>query len=107
MPAFTWTSTANVVEHLGGRVIFCDISLDNFNIDIEQMHLNKKNSAKAILPVHLFGFPADMESIIGLSIEHDLLVIEDAACGFGSKIKESMLGILVRLVFLVFTRERQ
>lgn len=84
VPAFTWISTANVVEHLGGRVIFCDINLDTFNIDVDQIAEKITPATKAILPVHLFGLAADMGPINMLAKKHKLWVVEDAACGFGS-----------------------
>ena len=92
VPAFTWISTANVVEHLGGKVVFCDIDLKTFNIDIDQIESKINERTKAILPVHLFGFPADMDPILALAKKHSLVVVEDAACGFGSKYKEKHVG---------------
>ena len=83
VPAFTWISTANVVEQLGGKVIFCDINIDTFNIDIHQIEQKITNKTKFILPVHLFGMPAEMEKINFLAQKYDLKIIEDAACGFG------------------------
>ena len=63
VPAFTWISTANVVEHLGGKVVFCDVNLDTFNIDVSQIEEKITKQTKAILPVHLFGLSADMDPI--------------------------------------------
>jgi len=94
VPAFTWISTANVVEHLGGKVVFCDIDLSTFNIDIEKLYKKISNKTKAIIPVHLFGLAADMDAIIQLAKYHDLWVVEDAACGFGSKYKGQHVGLL-------------
>tara|TARA_Y100000768_G_scaffold364601_1_gene325167 strand:- start:1370 stop:2542 length:1173 start_codon:yes stop_codon:yes gene_type:complete len=84
VPALTWISTANVVEHLGGRVIFCDINLNTFNIDADQIAEKITPATRAILPVHLFGLAADMGPINMLAKKHKLWVVEDAACGFGS-----------------------
>jgi len=92
VPAFTWISTANVVEHLGGKVVFCDIDLKTFNIDIAQIESKITERTKAILPVHLFGLPADMDPIITLAKKHKLFVVEDAACGFGAKYKGRHVG---------------
>jgi dTDP-4-amino-4,6-dideoxygalactose transaminase len=85
VPAFTWISTANVVEHLGGKVVFCDIDLDTFNIDPMQVEAKITEKTKAILPVHLFGLAADLASINTLAKKYNLWVVEDAACGFGSR----------------------
>jgi len=94
VPAFTWVSTANVIEHLGGKVIFCDINPETFNIDVKKIETKLSTRTKAILPVHLFGFPADMDPIMDLAQENDLWVVEDAACGFGAKYKGKHVGTI-------------
>ena len=94
VPAFTWISTANVVEHLGGRVEFCDIDLDTFNIDINKIEEKITPKTKAILPVHLFGLSADMDPILEIAKKYNLWVVEDAACGFGSLYKGKHVGTL-------------
>ncbi len=85
VPAFTWVATANVVEHLGGKVVFCDIDLKTFNLDVNQLESKITSKTRAILPVHLFGLAADMRPILEIAQRHNLSVVEDAACGFGSK----------------------
>jgi len=92
VPAFTWISTANVIEHLGGKVVFCDVDLKSFNIDLEQIKLKITPNTKAILPVHLFGLPVNMETVLEFANKHDLWVVEDAACGFGSRFKGKHVG---------------
>jgi len=92
VPAFTWISTANVIEHLGGKVVFCDIDLKSFNLDLDQIESKISLNTKAILPVHLFGLPVNMEPVLALAKKHDLWVVEDAACGFGSRLKEKHVG---------------
>ena len=92
VPAFTWISTANVIEHLGGKVVFCDIDLKSFNLDLDQIESKISPNTKAILPVHLFGLPVNMEPVLALAKKHDLWVVEDAACGFGSRLKEKHVG---------------
>ncbi len=94
VPAFTWISTANIIEHLGGKVIFCDIDPETFNIDISQIESKITPKTKAILPVHLFGLAADMDSILNLAKKYNLWIVEDAACGFGSKYKEKHVGTI-------------
>ena len=94
VPAFTWISTANVVEHLGGTVVFCDISLDTFNIDPVLVEERISDRTKAILPVHLFGLPADMKPLRDLALRYNLKIIEDAACGFGSRYQGQHVGTL-------------
>jgi perosamine synthetase len=92
VPAFTWISTANVVEHLGGKVVFADIDLQTFNIDPAGIEALITPRTKAILPVHLFGLAADMEAISSIAQRHGIFVVEDAACGFGSIINGRHVG---------------
>lgn len=94
VPAFTWIATANVVEHLGGKVVFCDIDLNTFNLDVEDAARKITPRTKAILPVHLFGLAADMTSVMDLARKHGLWVVEDAACGFGSTYHGRHVGVL-------------
>ena len=94
VPALTWISTANVVEHLGGVVQFCDIDLKTFNIDVAQIESKITPKTKAILPVHLFGLSADMDPILDIARRHNLWVVEDAACGFGAKYHGRHVGTL-------------
>ena len=92
VPAFTWISTANVVEHLGGKVIFADIDLNTFNIDVSILESLITPRTKAILPVHLFGLPTDMKTILEVASKYNLSVIEDSACGFGSTFDGTHVG---------------
>jgi dTDP-4-amino-4,6-dideoxygalactose transaminase len=85
VPAFTWVSTPNVVEHMGARAIFCDVSLDTFNIDVGQIESLITPGTVGIMPVHLFGLCADMRPICEIAEKHGLWVVEDAACGLGAK----------------------
>ncbi|MFA6130542.1 MAG: DegT/DnrJ/EryC1/StrS family aminotransferase [Candidatus Omnitrophota bacterium] len=94
VPAFTWIATANVVEHLGGRVVFCDVDLATFNIDVEQVESLITPRTKAIVPVHLFGLSADMDPINAVASRHGLAVVEDAACGFGATYHGRHVGTL-------------
>lgn len=94
VPAFTWVATANVVEHLGGKVVFCDIDLDTFNLDVKDAARKITSRTKAILPVHLFGLSADMSAVMELARKHNLWVVEDAACGFGSTYRGQHVGTL-------------
>jgi len=92
VPAFTWISSANVVEHLGGKVIFCDIDLKTFNIDANKIESLITPKTKAIIPVHLFGLPSNMDDIMILAKKYKLWVVEDAACGFGAKFNSKHVG---------------
>ncbi|MCI0472589.1 MAG: DegT/DnrJ/EryC1/StrS family aminotransferase, partial [Ignavibacteria bacterium] len=84
IPSFTWIATVNAIEYCGARPVFCDINLNTFNIDAVKAEELITDKTKAIIPVHLFGLSADMDSIMELAGKHNLKVIEDAACGFGA-----------------------
>ncbi len=92
VPAFTWVATANVVEYMGAKPIFCDIDLETFNIDVSQIEEKITPRTVGIIPVHLFGLAADMDPIKAIADEHDLWLIEDAACAFGSLYHDRHVG---------------
>ena len=94
VPAFTWVSTANVVEYMGAKPVFCDIDLATFNVDPARLEEAITPKTVGMIPVHLFGLSADMGPILELAGKHELWVIEDAACGFGTRYKGAHVGTL-------------
>jgi dTDP-4-amino-4,6-dideoxygalactose transaminase len=86
VPAFTWVSTANVVEYFGATPVFCDIDLATFNLDLDAAASAVTAKTVGIIPVHLFGLCADMHGVLALAARHHLWVVEDAACGFGARV---------------------
>jgi len=82
---FTFVATAEVISHIGAKPVFADIDPGTFNIDPEAIkkHVNKKT--KAIIPVHLFGQPSDMDRIMAIAKDHGLKVIEDSCQAIGAK----------------------
>jgi dTDP-4-amino-4,6-dideoxygalactose transaminase len=92
VPAFTWISTANVVEHLGAKPVFVDVDLRTFNIDAEAAAAAVTKRTVGIIPVHLFGLSADMDPLLALAKRRGLWVIEDAACGFDTWYKGRHVG---------------
>jgi len=92
VPAFTWISTAHSVEHMGAQPVFCDISLDTFNIDPLKMDTMIEPATQAIYPVSLFGLTADMPAIMKMARQHQLRVVEDVACGLGARLNGSHCG---------------
>jgi perosamine synthetase len=85
VPAFTWVSTANVVEYMGARPVFCDIELHTYNLDIARVESLITERTVGIIPVHLFGLCADMAPLMDIAARHGLWIVEDAACAFGSR----------------------
>jgi len=94
VPAFTWVSTANVVEYMGAKPIFCDIDLTTFNIDVNLIEALITPRTAGIIPVHLFGLSADMDPLLAIARRHGLWVIEDAACSFGGWYRGRHTGTL-------------
>jgi dTDP-4-amino-4,6-dideoxygalactose transaminase len=92
VPAFTWVSTANVVEYMGAKPVFCDINLDTFNIDVNQVEQLINERTVGIIPVHLFGLCADMNPLMELARKHQLWIVEDAACAFGARYQGQHAG---------------
>ncbi len=92
VPAFTWISTANVIEYMGAKPVFCDIDLATFNIDPVSAASVIGPRTVGIIPVHLFGLAADMTSILQLAQKHNLWIVEDAACGLGARINGKHVG---------------
>ena len=84
LPVHTYVATAEVIALLGLTPIFCDVKGDDFNLDVEQMESKITSKTKAIVPVHLYGQCADMESVLKIAARHKLFVIEDAAQSLGA-----------------------
>ena len=82
---FTFAATVEVIALLNLKPILIDVDLETFNIDCDKLKKAIGPKTKAIVPVHLFGQPADMEKIMQISKEHNLYVIEDNAQAIGSK----------------------
>lgn len=95
VPDFTFFSTAETVADLGATPVFVDVESDSFNIspaaleeEIKKLIAKGKLKPRAVVPVDLFGQPANFEAIFEVAKKYDLLVIEDAAQGFGGRIGE-------------------
>jgi perosamine synthetase len=90
VPAFTWVATANVVLYCGAKPVFVDVSVNDFNIDPLKIKAKITPRTKAIIAVHLFGYPADIDAI--REIAPGIPIIEDAACAAGSEYKGTPVG---------------
>lgn len=89
---FTFIATAEVAAQIGVKPVFVDICQDTFNIDPEKIEAAVTPRTKAIIPVHLFGHPADMTPIMAIAKKHGLKVIEDCAQAFGARYKDQVVG---------------
>ncbi|MFW9855580.1 MAG: DegT/DnrJ/EryC1/StrS family aminotransferase [Candidatus Thorarchaeota archaeon] len=91
-PAFTFIASANAISLCGNIPIFADIESGSYNIDPEAVRSLITSKTKAILPVHIFGLPANMPALLDIAEEHDLYVIEDACQAHGAYIKSKHVG---------------
>lgn len=92
--AFTFIATAEAAALLGATPVFADIDPQTFNIDPASVEELITENTKAIVPVHLFGQPADMDGILDIARRHGLYVIEDNAQGIGSEYKGRKTGYI-------------
>lgn len=82
---FTFIATANSILYTGAKPVFADIEPDTYNIDPEKIQEQITSKTKAIMPVHLYGHPADMKAIMEIAEDHKLIVIEDACQAHGAE----------------------
>jgi dTDP-4-amino-4,6-dideoxygalactose transaminase len=92
VPAHSWISTSETVTQAGAEVIFCDTNNYDFTIDASQIKSKITSKTVGIIPVHLYGQPADMESIMSIANDNNLWVIEDCAQAHLAKYKGKNIG---------------
>jgi len=94
VPSFTYVASANAIEYTGAEVVFCDINMHTFNIDVNILEsiLESDKNIKAVMPVNLFGLCADMPEIVRLAKKYNIKVVEDSACGFDAWINGKHSG---------------
>lgn len=89
---FTFFCTAGCISRLGAKPVFVDIKPRTYNIDVDQIEAAITGATKAIIPVHLFGLPANMDPIMKVARAHNLKVIEDAAQALGARHNDRPVG---------------
>lgn len=89
---FTFIASANSVLFTGARPVFVDVDQESYNIDPRLIEEKITERTKALLPVHLYGYPCDMEAIMSIAAEHGLAVIEDACQAHGAAIHGRKVG---------------
>ena len=102
LPSHTFIATANTVVQVGAKPVFVDIDLATYNIDPAKIEEKITRKTKAIMPVDQVGLPVDLDKIHSIAKKHKLLVLEDAACGLGSKYTGKMVGGLSDITVLSF-----
>jgi dTDP-4-amino-4,6-dideoxygalactose transaminase len=89
---FTFIATAEAIRYVGAVPVFVDVLPDSFNIDPAKIEAAITPKTRAILPVHIFGQPADLSAIQAICTKHGLLLIEDCAQSFGADVDGRMTG---------------
>lgn len=92
VPAFTFVATAGSVARLGAKPVFVDILPDSFNVDPVQVERAITARTRAIIPVHLFGLPAELDAIMKIAAARNVAVVEDAAQAIGARYRGTQVG---------------
>ncbi len=92
--SFTFIATVEAISYVGATPVFVDINPDTFNFDPKELEKKITPKTKAIIPVHLYGQPVDMSSILEIAKKYNLYVIEDCAQAIGAEYKGKKVGSL-------------
>lgn len=92
VPALSFIATANVVVHAGAKPVFADVSEATWTLDPDQVASRITGRTKAVIPVHLYGHPADMTPLMGLAEKKHFWVVEDAAEAHGAEYEGKKVG---------------
>lgn len=99
---FTWISTSWAISYIGAKPVFVDIDPQSHCLDPAKIEQAVTPRTKAIVPVHLYGHPADMDAILKVAREHKLAVVEDAAQAHGARYKGRPCGSLADIAGFSF-----
>lgn len=89
---FSFIATANSILLTGAKPVFADINEDDFNINPDAVLEKITHRTKAIVPVHLYGHPADMRALAEIAEDHDLIIVEDACQAHGAEFHGKKVG---------------
>jgi dTDP-4-amino-4,6-dideoxygalactose transaminase len=92
VPSLTFGSTATAIVHQAGVPVFADIDRELYTLDHTDLERCLSDRTAAVMPVHLYGHPAEMDEICAFADEHDLAVIEDAAQAHGARYRGDVVG---------------
>lgn len=102
IPSFTMIATAFAVCYTGAMPVFVDADPQTWNIDVAKIEEKITPRTKAIIPVHIFGNPCDMDSIMGIARRYNLHIIEDAAEAHGAEYREKKVGSFSQIAAFSF-----
>ncbi len=94
VPAITFAATMAYPLSIGAKIVFADVDPVTLNMDPKDVEKKITDKTKMIVPVHIGGYPVDMDPIMELAAKHDIIVLEDAAHGFGGEYKGKKLGTI-------------
>lgn len=97
IPDLTYVSSANAIKYTGAKPVFVDVDRESWTIDPSKIEEKITNNTKAIVVVHLYGFPADMDAINSIAKKHKIVVIEDACEAHGALYKGKKVGSLAKV----------
>jgi perosamine synthetase len=92
VPDITWVATASAIMYVGATPVFADVNKSDWTINIESLKSLINSKTKAIIPVHLYGFAANMNEIIEIASKGEIFVIEDAAPAIGTELSSKRVG---------------
>ena len=92
VPDMTWIASATAINYLGATPVFVDIKKEDWTVDPNEIEKAITKNTKAIIPVHMYGYPCDMEKIMEIAKKHNLHVIEDAAPAVGATVNGKKVG---------------
>ncbi len=102
VPSFTFISTVTSVIRAGGNPVFAEVDPETFTLDPSDVKRKITRRTKAIIPVHLYGHPADMDSILEIAEKRGLIVLEDAAQAHGAEWKDQKVGSIGHIAAFSF-----
>jgi perosamine synthetase len=92
VPTLTYIASANVVRYCSAVPVFVDNHIQSFNLDPDEVAAKITGRTRGIIPVHVYGHPADLDPILKLAEKHGLFVLEDAAESVGARYKDRRIG---------------
>ncbi len=94
VPANSFIASSEAVTRIGHKVVFCDCNSDNYTISVSSLKSKITHKTKAVVVVHLYGHPCDMDGILKVAKEYNLRVVEDCAQAHGAKYKGKRVGAI-------------
>lgn len=92
VPSLTFVATANAVHYTGAKPVFADVEPDTWNLDPVDFRRKITSRTKAVIPVHIYGHPANMDAILAVAHEFGIRVVEDAAEAHGAQFHDQRVG---------------